>query len=253
MLLDLVKCFEKVRLEHVWKWGCYWGVPRRLLRVILSVFSFQRRLIVDGSHSVPQQTITAIVAGSVFSCAVLHIVLIWPCDRLLALWPSISLAKYVDDIGLRMKGTQKDIRQQLPAATSCLINMLENTLDLPVSRGSKGKSVAYSSHLGLRYRLDDSLRKLGIRLVSGARNLGVDCYGAGRRTGQSVRVCSLAKLRSRARRLLHFKKNGGKVIKVAKCGVKPSMFYGARCFGLADSHVRALRRVSSACLPGSTL
>ena len=23
VLLDLVKCFEKVRLEHVWNWGCY--------------------------------------------------------------------------------------------------------------------------------------------------------------------------------------------------------------------------------------
>ena len=26
VLLDLVKCFENVRLAQVWQWGCYWGV-----------------------------------------------------------------------------------------------------------------------------------------------------------------------------------------------------------------------------------
>ena len=92
-LLDLVKCFERVQLRHVWEWGCYWKVPRRLLRLILTVFSFQRRLIVEGSASEATETITAIVAGSVFSCAILHMVLIWPCDRLLSLWPAVSLTK----------------------------------------------------------------------------------------------------------------------------------------------------------------
>ena len=53
VLLDLVKCFEEVQLIHVWRWGCYWGVPRRLLWVILGVFAFQRRIVVDGAHSIP--------------------------------------------------------------------------------------------------------------------------------------------------------------------------------------------------------
>ena len=33
-LLDLVKCVERVRLHHVWTWGMYWQVPKRLLRLI---------------------------------------------------------------------------------------------------------------------------------------------------------------------------------------------------------------------------
>ena len=134
MLLDLIKCFEKVRLIHVWTWGCYWGVPKRLLRVILSVFAFQRRLIVEGSHSVPVSTVAAIIAGSTFSCAILHIVLVWPCDRLLRLWPSISLAKYVDDLSLSMMGPRQEVAKIVPEASAELIRMLEDELDLPVSR-----------------------------------------------------------------------------------------------------------------------
>ena len=34
-LLDMTKCFEQVRLWYVWRWGCHWGFPRVLLRIIL--------------------------------------------------------------------------------------------------------------------------------------------------------------------------------------------------------------------------
>ena len=43
-LLDMTKCFKQVRLWHVWRWGSHWGFPRALLRIILLVFSFQRRV-----------------------------------------------------------------------------------------------------------------------------------------------------------------------------------------------------------------
>ena len=50
-LLDMTKCFEQVRLWHVWRWGCHWGFPRALLRIILLVFSFQRRAVRDDLRS----------------------------------------------------------------------------------------------------------------------------------------------------------------------------------------------------------
>ena len=64
VLLDMVKCFEKVRLIHVWRWGKYWGVPVGLLKLLLQVFSFQKTIIVDGSHSKPVHTANAIIPGS---------------------------------------------------------------------------------------------------------------------------------------------------------------------------------------------
>ena len=97
-LLDMTKCFEQVRLWHVWRWGCHWRFPRALLRIILLVFSFQRRVGPWGSVSQPVTTCAAIIAGSVFSCAILHMLFIWPCDCLLSKWPRLRLTKYVDDL-----------------------------------------------------------------------------------------------------------------------------------------------------------
>ena len=39
-ILDMTKCFEQVRLWHVWRWGYHWGFPRALLTVILSGLQF---------------------------------------------------------------------------------------------------------------------------------------------------------------------------------------------------------------------
>ena len=95
---DMTKCFEQVWLWHVWRWGCHWGFPRALLRIILLVFSFQRRVGLWGSVSQPVTTHAAIIAGSVFSCAILHILFIWPCDCLMSEWHRLRLTKYVDDL-----------------------------------------------------------------------------------------------------------------------------------------------------------
>ena len=53
-LQDMTKCFEQIRLWHVWRWGCHWGFP--LLRIILVVFSFLRRVGLWGSVSQPVTT-----------------------------------------------------------------------------------------------------------------------------------------------------------------------------------------------------
>lgn len=95
-------------------------------------------------------------------------VLIWPCDRLLQLWPLISLAKYVDDLGVSMLDKQKEVAAVLPAPVGQLVSMLEDGLDLPVSRDGpglpKGKSIALASHCGLALKLGRPLSKYGIRL-----------------------------------------------------------------------------------------
>ena len=67
-LLDMTKCFEQVRLWHVWRWRCHWVFPKALLRIILVVFNFQRRVGLWESVSQPVTTHAAIIAGSVFSC-----------------------------------------------------------------------------------------------------------------------------------------------------------------------------------------
>ena len=75
----MTKCIQHVRLWHVWRWEVYLGFPRALLRVILVLFSFQRRVGLWGSASQPATYAATI---SVFSCAILHVLFIWPCDCL---------------------------------------------------------------------------------------------------------------------------------------------------------------------------
>ena len=103
-LLDMTKCFGQVRLWHVWRWRCNWGFPKALLRIILVVFSFQRRVGLWGSVSQPVTSYAAIIAGSVFSCAILHMLFIWPCECLMSKWPRLRLTEYVDDLTISCRG-----------------------------------------------------------------------------------------------------------------------------------------------------
>ena len=115
-----------------------------LLKLILQVFTFQRTIIVEGSHSDRIHTFNAIVPGSAFSCAILHIVLLWPCDNLLKLFPYIRLAKYVGDLSITVKGPRDQAADMAVAATRHLMHALEHDLDMEVSKstaGKKGESV----------------------------------------------------------------------------------------------------------------
>ena len=88
----------------------------------------------------------------------------------------------------------------IPEAADELVRMLEDDLDLPVSRdrqGAMGKSVAMASHAGLGRQLLLPLRRLGIRMEARTRNLGVDCYGAGARRGASVRTQRMRTFKAR--------------------------------------------------------
>eukprot|EP00974_Lingulodinium_polyedra_P034458 3313182-Lingulodinium_polyedra.AAC.1 len=59
--------------------------------MVLTIFSFARRLSVEGCASEELHTVTAIVAGSRFSAAVLRLVLQTPLDGVGARWPYLAL------------------------------------------------------------------------------------------------------------------------------------------------------------------
>ena len=166
----------------MWRWGCHWDFPRGLLRVILLVFSFQRRVGLWGATSEPTQTYAAIIVGSVFSCATLHMLFIWPCDCLMSKWPRLRLTKYVDDLTLSYSGRNYTVADTIPEATSLLIGCLESGLDFHVSKdenGKEGKSVVLASNRTLKEMLAAKVKPLGMRVVSHApgRRLVWGWYG----------------------------------------------------------------------------
>ncbi len=253
VLLDIVKCFERLTLHQAWYWGRRAGLPVRFLRLVLTVFSFTRTLVAQGSASDFVSSVGAIVAGSRFSCALLHLALIGPCDTLLAKWPSLDLTKFVDDLALALFATIGYIIDTLPALLTCLFELLaelglDPSLDVD---GKRGKTVVLVSHGALREALAPVVVPMGLHFDGRARNLGVDHHAAGKPSERSVRSGRQVALKRRATKLLHLKGKGGAVRKVFKTGLKPATLYGAKCLGLPASDVTHFRRVASACLPGS--
>ena len=200
------------------------------------------------------QTCSAILAGSMFSCALLHMVFIWPMDRALQLWPHIRLKKFVDDVSVQVIGSCEEVSETMPAAVHFIVQSLEGD-GMPVSRGHGGqpggKSGLLVSSEVVRRRLQGRMLQMGIGIVPMAKYLGVQAYGIGKRKGRSVQVQRADDVKRKWYKLRTLKKAGGSVHKVAKHGLKPAMMYGAKCLGLADVRVNELRRITSASLPGN--
>lgn len=215
-------------------------------------------MVVDGSFSEATSTITAIVAGSVFSCAILHMILIWPCDRLLHLWLRLSLAKYVDNVSVGIIDLRTEVVNLVPAVVDAFIKLMDE-LDWKCPGELRAMSAARRS---LCYRTPDcasssSLRCDSMALMlprppSSARNLSVDFQSAGRRA-RPVRAKRLGDLNRRGRKFLRMKRAGARAGKVASTGLKPTVTYGIRYLGLPPYSVRQLRRIISASLPGQHL
>ncbi|CAK0816831.1 unnamed protein product, partial [Prorocentrum cordatum] len=255
VLLDLVKCFEKVQLRHVWRRGQRWGFPPRVLRLILASYSLARALLVDGCHSECVAVVSAIVPGSRFALAVLHLVLLEPCDLLRGRWHEVSLAKYVDDMGLACYGVAREVETATRESASWLIAYLWDELQIEVSLtlpGVKGKSKCLATSQWLSKKLGRSMARLGVRLQQTANQLGIDRRGwaSGRRPPPTaVRKERFARMAKRRALVAGAKRWGGKVYKVTKAGLKPSVTYGCRALGLKPLEVHALRAALNAGLP----
>ena len=73
VLVDITKCFDRLTMFQVWYWGMRAGLPRRFLRLVMGIFCFVRTVIVDGCCSDQVRIACALVAGSRFSVALLHV------------------------------------------------------------------------------------------------------------------------------------------------------------------------------------
>jgi ribonuclease HI len=257
ILTDVVKCFDRVRLNHVWKWGLHWAMPRKLLKMVLVTFSLTRRLLVQGAYSGELQTITSIVPGSVFAIGVLHCMLLHPCDVMVKRWPSpaLRLTKYVDDISLATKGIGTQAAETAIAAFDWMRDFFRDELNLDISLNSSkkaGKTVALSSSTWLRKEAERSLSDRGISSVSLARNLGVDHKGAGpvAQRGKSSRTKRVAAALLRRGTLRKARRFGASTLKVATAGLIPAMRYGHKVLGSSKAIVIAMQKVVAEFLPG---
>ena len=251
-LVDLVKAFEMVKLEIVWRRGLQLHFPPQILRLTLESFAFVRRLMLSGAVADGVSTLSAVLAGGGFATDALFIVLVRPCDELLV-EPSVgnlSICLFVDDLTLHVTGSEREVAEGLAAAVDRCIGKMEGELEMTVSRGrvpwrldSRAKTIAIASSRGLARALEPKMRAYGVATKRKAKLLGVD-FSCGKRVVRSVQRGRIAKVCARLHR---FRRLGRRAAsRLLRTGAAPALRYGAGVCGVPDTSIRAVRRFSCA-------
>ncbi len=183
-LIDLVKAFEHIPLEALWRKAKSHGFPLRLMCLVLELCAAPRRLVYKGAVSAATATLSAVVAGLVAAIDLMHLMVVDVLDALRRDFPCLRQVAYVDDLTLHRTGEEEEVREEIETATARLVKELEGECCLVVSRA---KSAVVVSGGNIRRRVTKGMARLGIPVGLKARLLGVD-YRPGRgRTGAEAR------------------------------------------------------------------
>ena len=247
-LVDLVKAFEMVKLELVWRAGLRLHFPPKLLRMVMEIFALARRLVLDQAVSDPILTLSAILAGGTYATDALYMLLLGPCDRILIEYPRLDLCTFVDDLTLSCMGTADFVAQTLPAAFRSLVYILEQELELKVSRSAKRwvldlstKTVATASSKTLRLRLSPSFKAEGVPVIKSTKMLGVDFTAGGRLTRRHWRK----RVKTVVARKDRYQRMGPTAAKrLVRTGASPALKYGAGIYGANSTEIKMIRSFS---------
>ena len=247
VLLDLVKAFECVRLDVIWRAAMRTGFPLAVLRLSLQAYCRARRLVYRGVVGDPVLSLNAILAGGGLATDMLGLLLMDTLEMLKEELPKLHLFVVVDDLTLRVEGHPTEVAAQLIHLTSLCIDDLENVLDMKVSRGKKWeltsdvKSVAMASSPEARRFLTIGMKAMGIPVQRHARNLGVD-YGPGVRVKRKVVMLNRwSKVRAKVKRCR--KIGAAAAATVGRTALLPALAYGAACTSVPTGLLKDIRGV----------
>ena len=125
VLLDLIKAFECVRLDVVWRVALRTGFPMAVLRLALRAYCHARRLVYRGVIGDPIVSTNAILAGGGFATDMLALLLTDTLAILRQEMPRVHLFVVVDDLTTRIEGKSAAVAQQLVRLTAMCIDHLE--------------------------------------------------------------------------------------------------------------------------------
>ena len=172
-----------------------------------------------------------------------------PLDYLHGTFLKINLCQYVDDIAIHFTGSRTFVASTLAQSTDSLIQMLENDLQMQVSRrqawskSGKAKTIATVSTAALGRLLSTPMRRMGIVMARKAKHLGKQ-FGPGGRTrdlkGARSRWVSNAARKARTAGL------GRRLgVHVFRTGLRPATLYGASVAIPRLGIVRSMRRAAA--------
>ncbi|CAK0813185.1 unnamed protein product, partial [Prorocentrum cordatum] len=247
---DLVRCFEYVTHELVWKAGSRWGFNRLILKVVLRIYAMVRRIVLDGCYTRGRRWARGIVAGSRFAPLCLKMVLYMELDGVVEAFPWADTCLFFDDLAMATHGVREFVQYWHSQLVQTLINMFEVVLDMRVSRGEGGKTVTLASTSALNAELGKRIRTHGVRMVKEEKHLGVTtAAGRYRRVGAfSKRAVKFAARRDRIARV---RRAGGPAHKVIRHAKVPSLLYGVNVMGMADTKLGELRQSVATAMAGN--
>ena len=245
VLLDLIKAFECVRLDVVWRTALKKGFPMAVLRLALRAYCNARRLVYRGIVGEPIVSGNAILAGGGLATDMLALLLHDTLELLRVEIPRVHLFVVVDDVTIRVEGKTSAVAHDLIRLTSVCIHQLEQVLCMRVSRGRKWsapedvKSVAVASTEETRVLLSTGMRALGIPLRHHARNLGVDYAPVRRRYRRVVLLSRWAKVRSKVKRSRRL--GGRAAATIGRTALVPAIAYGTACTAMPKGLLSGIR------------
>ena len=157
------------------------------------------------------------------------------------------------DLTISYRGTNHIVATVITEAVNSLVGWLENGLEFHVSKDEEGVEKAWRaiSDASFKPSLASSTKALGMRVVSHARILGIDAYGAGAARQRRTQYGRLTKIKRRMPRVKFYKKYGAITSKIAKAGLAPSGLHGVRCVGMPPTRLmKAFRTTIGRCLSG---
>ena len=162
VMIDLVKAFEQVALNHVWEEGLVLKMPKPILVLSLEACAFARRLTYKGAVSSLSHTLSAVLAGSGYAVDLLLVTLIRGVDEIMcrneAAQTRCVLRGFmvVDDTRLVMHGPKARVAKGIAKVVEDAVDIFEGQLHMEISRdkgGSEGKTVAQASDREMRRRV----------------------------------------------------------------------------------------------------
>ena len=253
-LVDLTNAYELCRLELVWLAAIKVKFPLHVLRMELEAYVGTRRLMMKGAVADGIDTYSALLAGGTFATDGLFLVMQGVVDGILVEHPRdlvsnsfTSITLYIDDLGIHVEGTEAEIAGMLARATRTAVQILEEDLQLTVSKSSKpwelsdaAKTVAVVPRL-LAEAVGPGQRAIGVKTVSHTKWLGID-YTAGARAQRKVLNARLSKVCSRAARMKRMGARGG--THMLKTGGVPALRFGVIKDGATKGMISKVRKLA---------
>ena len=237
VLLDLIKCFERVLHVIAFKNALNLHFPPLLLKWVFLSYRHLRLLQWQGAVSENAVTARGIVAECGATMAMLRAVLIPTLDEFSVHYTSMGLEIYAGDIACRYEALELETLLFPRMTVDQLVSDLAAQSGLEVSWD---KFLLVASHVKLAKRFAQYWTDRGVKASTEVVSLGVD-LSAGRPGTRAKQMARLKLLMRRAKRLKRLHNAGAKPARIMSGGALASMKYGVSVVGLSDARLALVR------------